>query len=76
MIPKELRTSHMNTAGTYQRWHFVDWFEVFEDYEDGLEYEEWLAENPWANDLPAPSLDIYMAFQAEDWRYGSCGGCI
>ena len=76
MIPEDLRTGHMNTAGIYQEWHFEDWREVFEDYEDGLEYEDWLAENPWVRDLPASSLDIYMAFQAEDWRHNSCGGCI
>ena len=76
MIPEDLRTDHMNTAGTYQEWHFVDWVEQFEDYEDGLEYEDWLAENPWVRDLPAPSFDIYLAFQSEDWRHNSCGGCI
>lgn len=76
MIPKDLRTSHMNIAGTYQEWYFVDWIEQFEDYEDGLEFEEWIAANPWVYDLPAPLFDIYLAFQAEDWRPGSCGGCI
>ena len=76
MIPENLRTSHMNTAGTYQEWHFVDWVEQFEDYEDGLEFEEWIAENPWVHDLPASLFDIYLAFQAEDFRPGECGGCI
>ena len=76
MIPENLRTSHMNTAGTYQEWHFVDWIEQFEDYEDGLEFEEWVAENPWVHDLPASLFDIYLAFQAEDFRPGECGGCI
>lgn len=76
MIPEDLRTSHMNTAGTYQEWHFVDWIEEFEDYKDGLEFEEWVAENPWVHDLPASLFDIYLAFQAEDFRPGECGGCI
>lgn len=76
LIPWDRRTGHMNTAGTYQEWHFEDQEEVFEDYEDGLEYEDWLAENPWVRDLPAPSFDIYLAFQSEDWRHNSCGGCI
>ena len=76
MIPENLRASHMNTAGTYQEWHFVDWVEQFEDYEDGLEFEEWVAENPWVHDLPASLFDIYLAFQAEDFRPGECGGCI
>lgn len=77
MIPEDRRTGHMNTAGTYQEWWFDDdMCEQFGDYEDGLEYEEWLAENPWVRDLPAPSFDIYLAFQFEDWRHNSCGGCI
>ena len=50
--------------------------EQFGDYEDGLEFEEWVAENPWVYDLPASLFDIYLAFQAEDFRPGECGGCI
>lgn len=76
MIPEDLRHSHMNTAGTYSDWHFEDWQEVFEDYEDGLEFEEWVAENPWVRDLPASNLDIYLSFQCQDFRPGQCGGCI
>ena len=76
MIPEDKRYSHMNTAGVYSEWHFEDWTEVFEDYEDGLEFEEWLVENPWVRDLPAPDLDIFVAFSCEDFRPGQCGGCI
>ena len=76
MIPEDKRRSHMNTAGVYSDWHFENWTEVFEDYEDGLEFEEWLVENPWVRDLPAPDLDIFVAFSCEDFRPGQCGGCI
>lgn len=76
MIPEDKRRSHMNTAGVYSDWHFENWTEVFEDYEDGLEFEEWLVENPWVHDLPAPDLDIFVAFSCEDFRPGQCGGCI
>ena len=76
MIPEDLRTSNMNTAGTYQEWYLDDWVEEFKDYEDGLEFEEGVAENPWVHDLPASLFDIYLAFQAEDFRPGECGGCI
>ena len=76
MIPENLRTSHMNTAGTYQEWYLDDWIEQFEDYEDGLEFEEWVAENPWVHDLPASLFDIYLAFPAEDFRPGEREGCI
>ena len=76
MIPEDKRRSHMNTAGVYSDWHFENWTEVFEDYEDGLEFEEWLVENPWVLDLPASNLDIFVAFSCEDFRPGQCGGCI
>ena len=77
MIPENLRTSHMNTAGTDEEWWFDDnMCEQFGNYEDGLEFEEWVAENPWVHDLPASLFDIYLAFQAEDFRPGECGGCI
>ena len=76
MIPEDKRCSHMNTAGVYSEWHFENWLEVFEDYEDGLEFEEWLVENPWVRDLPASDLDIFIAFSCEDFRPGQCGGCI
>lgn len=75
-IPEEKRYGEMGTYGTYSSWHFEDWMEVFEDYEDGLEYEDWVAENPWVLSLPADALSIYLAFAAEDWRHGQCGGCI
>lgn len=76
LIPEEKRSSPMDTFGVYQSWHFEDWEEVFEDYEDGLECEEWIAANPWVQKLPASPIDIFYAFQAQDWRHGSCGGCI
>lgn len=75
-IPIDKRYSHMNTAGTYQEWHFEDWQEVFEDYEDGLEFDEWIAENPWVAELPAAPQDVFYAIQAQDFRPGECGGCI
>lgn len=76
LIPEDKRTSHMNTAGTYDEWWFEDWQETFGTYEDGLEYEEWMAENEWVLNLPAAPFDVFLAFQYEDWRPGSCGGCI
>lgn len=75
-IPIDKRYSHMNTVGTYQEWHFEDWQEVFEDYEDGLEFDEWIAENPWVAELPAAPQDVFYAIQAQDFRPGECGGCI
>lgn len=79
-IPEELRDCPMDTFGTYQRWHFVDWIEEFEDYQDGLECDEWIWGNlDWLEEISTERKvleEIYAAFQAEDWRPGECGGCI
>ena len=49
-------------------------------YEDGLDIDEWIDQNrEW---LEAITLneevwdDIFFAFQAEDWRFQECGGCV
>lgn len=80
LIPRKLRHSAMNTYGTYEEWHFEDWKEVFEDYEDGLVCEEWIAENKYWLDTITEDYDtqveIYKAINKHDWRNGSCGGCI
>ena len=45
-IPDDLRESEMNTYGVYQSWHFDEnYMEEFEDYEDGLDCEEWIEAN-------------------------------
>lgn len=80
-IPKDLRNESMNTYGTYEQWHFDDnYSEVFEGYEDGLEMYEWIEENAYwldqiTNDYNTQE-EIFKAIQQEDFRSGSCGGCI
>ena len=76
VIPPELRTKPMNTFGEYQSWHFENWIEVFESYVDGLPFECWIKENEWVNNLPCNPFEVYLAFNENDWRHGSCGGCI
>lgn len=76
LIPEDKKRTHMNTAGTYTQWHFENWREVFDDYEDGLEFNDWIMENPWVQLIPTDPFDIFLAFQNEDWRHGQCGGCI
>lgn len=82
-----IASENFNTEGTYSSWHFEDWSEVFEDYEDGLPFDEWVKSD--INGLH-DSLDLhgfnsddmglmallYEAISAEDWRSNSCGGCI
>ena len=79
-IPAELRRDSMNTYRTYQRWYFKNWLEEFEDYEDGLMRDEWIAENKYwldviTNDINI-QMEIFYAINEKDWRHGECGGCI
>jgi hypothetical protein len=79
MIPKELRNDCMRTAGVYETWYFggdSGWEACWETYDDGMDFSEWEQHNPWINDIPAPNELIFEAFQKEDFRQGSCGGCI
>ena len=80
-IPSELRTSYMNTYGTYVEWHFDEYYdEVWGEYQDGLKREDWIAENKeWLDTITTDhelQIEIFNAINAEDWRYSSCGGCI
>jgi len=81
MIPEELRHGHMNTFNEYSKWHFNShWSEEWDTYTDGLDVEEWIQKNDyWLNNITndyETKVDIYFTFQASDWRYGECGGCI
>ena len=80
LIPEEMRKSPMNTFGVYQSWTFDESYsEQFEDYEDGLKCEEWAKANPWVAKIvnsPDELEDLFLAFQEQDWRHNSCGGCI
>lgn len=79
-IPKELKYCSMNTYGTYQNWHFEDWLEVFDSYDDGLDCEDWVASNKWWLNNITTNLEvqkeIYYAINSQDFRSGSCGGCV
>lgn len=79
MIPEKLREHHMNTLGEYSAWYFggdSGWDEQWETYEDGEDFSDWERHNPWINDIPAPNELIFEAFQKQDFRLHSCGGCI
>lgn len=84
-IPENYKCTDMNTYGNYD--HLVDVInEEFEEYSDGLEYEDWIKENEeWVVEMfnkievfPNTELlkDLYEQIQVHDWRSGSCGGCI
>lgn len=80
LIPEKLRRHPMDTAGMYQTWYLEDWEVVFENYEDGLECDDWIKENDfWISkiaDCYDEKVALFKAFQDQDFRTGSCGGCI
>ena len=77
----------MQTFGTYLTWHFENWSEVWEEYEDGMSVDQWII-NPPNNikmQLRLAGFDpkdenllsqIYHEVNKLDWRHNSCGGCI
>lgn len=80
-IPEELRDSSMNTYGDYKHWRFTkDWDVKWSSYDNGLECDEWIEANlEWLKTITEDREimeQIYDAINAEDFRYGSCGGCI
>lgn len=69
-----------NTFGEYQEWYFNDdSLEEFKFYKDGLKCDEWCeTHKEWLKTI-APESEwhsIFEAFQENDWRHDSCGGCI
>ena len=86
IIPEDHRTGHMGTHGSYSSWHFEDWLEVFEEYEEGLNSKVWTDENKhWVKPMftqhgieesETTYLALFEAFQESDFRPNSCGGCI
>lgn len=81
LIPNELRNSEMNTYGTYSEWYFGDnWLEETRDYDDGLMCDDWIEENKyWLDNITNDynvQTEIFYAISKEDFRHGSCGGCI
>ena len=80
LIPEELRDGHMNTVGTYRRWYFDNWEEVWESYNDGLDCVNWINVNDYwltsiTNDYKE-KVELFKEFQTQDFRPCSCGGCI
>lgn len=78
------------TLGEYSSWHFENWNEVFESYEDGMDLDTWIQvlKTDDINGLYASLQrhgikitdellsELYTHIQGQDWRHSSCGGCI
>lgn len=79
-IPIPFQGSPANTYNVYSEWRFDDdWSEDWDDYEDGELCDDWCLANHDYLSMIAPKEDwpdIFAAFQANDWRHNSCGGCI
>ena len=91
-VPKDKKYDHMNTGKTYldAMTYEYDYFypENYHDpeYYDGLEEDEWIQHNiewivPMFHEfnitVTAEILsNLYKQINKQDWRSGSCGGCI
>ena len=80
LIPEDKCKRPMDTFGMYQTWYFKNWIEQFESYESGLEVDEWILENQdWLDNITTDyniQKQIFYAISEQDFRVGSCGGCI
>ena len=81
-IPEKLRVSDMGTEGTYKSWCFADdELDVeWSFYADGLDENDWIDANKyWLKELPIDESEYPLVFKLineQDFRSGSCGGCI
>ena len=81
VLPPERRDKDMGTNNIY---NFID--PEDELYREGLMEDDWIVENiDWLSDvfiehnIPLEEETMrafYQAVNKEDWRCGSCGGCI
>lgn len=72
-----------NTYNEYAQWHFggeSGWEVIWSFYEHGNDKNEWIEDNieylKQVTDDKEQYSYIYKAFQENDWRSGSCGGCV
>lgn len=68
------------TYGKYALTYLDGYEEETEFYKDGMSCERWIKENSeWLDTITIDKdlqVDIFKAFQENDWRPESCGGCI
>jgi len=80
-IPEDLRTSDMGTEGRYDSWCFRNGYDVkWRSRWEGLDSEDWIDANKyWLKELPIDKSEYPQVFELinkQDFRSGSCGGCI
>lgn len=86
-VPDDIKYATMDTFGEYGSWYFdEDMYEVWDYYTDGDDEETWITKNiDWVKsmfeehgiEVTSELLStLFKKVQEEDWRHGSCGGCI
>jgi hypothetical protein len=86
-VPENLKHREMGTLIEYSTWQFDEnWMEEWESHTDGLDKDTWIKRNEeWITkmfeekDIKVTEellSELYDKIQEEDWRHGSCGGCI
>ncbi len=80
-LPEKYYESDLGTWGVYDPIYDDD-----PEFSEGLKEDDWIISNvDWllevflAADVPADHQNMawfYQAVNAQDWRCGSCGGCI
>lgn len=86
-VPNHYKTRDMCTLGEYSRWYFNEDFEECEEnYINGLDEVDWIYDNyNWIkrmfdkeNIVVTDELlsELYNKISEQDFRDGSCGGCL
>lgn len=86
-IPDYRIYKDMNTNGIYSFWHFTDNYDVeYEDIESGLDCDEWIESNrEWIEKMFKDAgikvteellTQLFEQINSQDFRMGTCGGCI
>ena len=77
VIPADKADVPMDTLGTYP---FVGFDGEVTAYTSGMDCAEWCKENQkWLSEITTETEEqamIFRAFQLQDWRRHSCGGCM
>lgn len=86
-VPEDYKEVPMDTFGEFGTWYFnEEYMEEWDYYEDGWEKDVWIKRNlDWIKPMFEEHnievtdellSELYDKIQEEDWRQGSCGGCI
>ena len=87
-VPEDLKCDPMYTYGCYADTHFINGYEDIETdmYFDGLEEDEWIKVNKgWIKKMFKEAgieytrdlfSELYRKINEQDFRPGSCGGCL